>query len=602
MALRVFNTLTRRKEEFIPAHPDVVRIYSCGLTVYSQMHIGHARTYCFWDMFRRYLEYQNYHVMSVINYTDIDDRLMEYATESIGSVDIAEKVIATFRRDCRMLHIKDYAVYTRATDFIQGQIEMVAALIEAGHGYVVNGEVFYDVTSFKDYGKLSGNTIEEAQVGASGRVGEDVSRKRHPADFTLWKPSAEGQPSWETGQADWPQGRPGWHIECSVMSSATLGETFDVHGGAVDNMFPHHENEIAQSQPLCGCDTWVKYWMHPEHLDLRGEKMSKSLGNVVGVPGLLEKHSYDQVRWFYAMNHYRTKLAFSDDLIDSAAEGYQKITNLIRILEGKLSGSEEAEAGVPARGEYASLREVDKRIPRLRHYYEYGQFGGSATKFIKRFRDAMDDDLNSPQATAAMFDYVNELYRDGIEASADLPSVLAAYRCIVRHLYVLGIEIPNEELYPQLAMDCFPVGAARKSQVSSSLNITYSVGDPYEKQVRVINQLRNELGKISKSQQNEEDLNALVDLKWSSNAKLFACLQILRSDSDLAQTSIAYEIADKLFDEKEFVSKVIDRLLEIRQHARTNKDWAKADMLRDLFAECGIEVEDSTNGARWQLK
>ena len=329
MPLHVFNTLTRKKEEFVPAHPQVVRLYACGLTVYSNMHIGHARTYCFWDTFKRYLEYRNYHVMSVINYTDIDDRLMQDATEQLGPMDIAEKVIATFKRDCRLLKIRDYSVYTRATDFVEGQIELVARLLEAGHAYVVAGAVFYDVSSFKGYGKLSGNKIDEQEVGASGRVGEDVSRKRHPADFTLWKPSDAGQPSWQTGHSEWPSGRPGWHIECSVMSSATLGETFDVHGGGVDNLFPHHENEIAQSEPLCGCDTWVKYWMHPEHLDLRGEKMSKSLGNVVGVPQLEAKHGSDNVRWFYAMNHYRTKMAFSDELIESSAEGFAKITRLV---------------------------------------------------------------------------------------------------------------------------------------------------------------------------------------------------------------------------------------------------------------------------------
>ncbi|MCB1221320.1 MAG: cysteine--tRNA ligase [Planctomycetales bacterium] len=515
MALRVFNTLSRKKEDFVPASPEVVRIYTCGLTVYSRMHIGHARTYCFWDMFRRYLEYNGYHVMSVINYTDIDDRLMDRATDTVGSIDIAERVIASFRNDCRMLKIKDYAVYTRATDFIRGQIEMVAQLIGKGHAYVVNGEVFYDVASFPGYGKLSGRTVEEQQVGASGRVGEDVSRKRNPADFTLWKPSEGGQPSWQTGHPDWPQGRPGWHIECSVMSSETLGATFDLHGGAVDNMFPHHENEIAQSEPLCGCSTWVKYWMHPEHLDLRGEKMSKSLGNVVGVPDLLERHSYDKVRWFYAMNHYRTKLAFSGELIDSAAEGYRKITNLLDILEGRLSKWDEVADGVPARGEYASLREPQMRVPRLRHYYEYGQFAELATKFIAKFREAMDDDVNSPQATAAMFEYVNELYKGGIESSDDMPSVLAAYRCLARHLYVLGIERPNELLYPQLAMDCFPVGGSADTAAQDAF---------------------------------------------------------------------------------------IDRLVEARGQARADKDWAKADMLRDLFAQCGLEVEDTAEGARWKLK
>jgi len=457
MALHVFNTLTRKKDLFVPAHPQVVRIYTCGLTVYSSMHIGHARTYCFWDFFRRYLEYLGYHVVTAINYTDIDDRIMQNANEREGSIDIAERVIATFRRDCRLLRIKDYAAYTRATDFVAGQIEMVAQLLEKGHAYVVDGEVFYDVASFPGYGKLSGKRVEEQEVGASGRVEEDFARKRQPADFTLWKPSAPGQPSWSTGQADWPQGRPGWHIECSTMSTALHGCHFDVHGGAVDNLFPHHENEIAQSEPLCG-SPWVRYWMHPEHLDLRGEKMSKSLGNVIGVPDMLERHRYDEVRWFLAMNHYRTRLAFSDELVDAAAEGYRKITKLLGILEAKLAKLPDDQLEVPAPGLYASMRSEEERVPRMRHVYTYGRFGEITARFIGRFVEAMDDDLSSPQATAAFFDYASELYSAGIEQSTDWPSVLAAYRAIARHLYVFGCEFPSERLYPELAAESFPAG------------------------------------------------------------------------------------------------------------------------------------------------
>ncbi len=455
MPLKVYNTLSRRKEDFVPAQPNVVRIYTCGLTVYSPMHVGHARTYCFWDVFRRYLEYRNFHVISVINYTDIDDRIMDKATATRGAVDVAEGVAASFRRDCRALHIKDYAVYTRATDFVAGQIEMVQQLLDAGHAYVVDGEVFYDVASFEGYGKLSGRTVEEQLVGASGRVTEDVERKRHPADFTLWKPSLPGQPSWPTGRAEWPSGRPGWHLECSVMSSATLGATFDVHGGGVDNLFPHHENEIAQSEPLCGCSTWVKYWLHPEHLDLRGEKMSKSLGNVIGVPDLLTGHTVDEVRWFFAMTHYRSKLAFDHQLIAAAARGFEKIVNLSRVLADRLAPLA-AELEVPAAGLYAGLRAGDDAVPRLRHRFTYGRFGAASSRLIERFMAAMDDDLNCPQATAALFDYAGELYAAGIEAEPDLASVLAAYQALVAHLHVLGVELTDPRLFPELAADSFP--------------------------------------------------------------------------------------------------------------------------------------------------
>ena len=457
VALHVYNTRTRNLDRFVPQTPGVVRIYTCGLTVYAPMHIGHARTYCFWDVFRRYLEYRGLHVMSVINYTDIDDRIMKKADETHGWLDVAESSIAAFRRDCRALRIKDYAAYTRATDFIDPQVDMVKQLLDKGHAYVVDGEVLYDVQSFENYGKLSGNTLDGQQAGASGRLGEDIGRKKHPADFTLWKPSGEGQPQWQTGQEGWPSGRPGWHIECSAMSSVMLGDNFDVHGGAIDNLFPHHENEVAQSEALCCNKPWVGYWMHPEHLDLRGVKMSKSLGNVIGVPNLLDAHRYDEIRWFFASTHYRTKLAFSDDLIDASSEGFKKITRLIKILEERLSSVDEDARAIPVPARYASLRSEDDAFPRERESFVYGEFGESSAKFIQRFIEAMDDDIGCPRATAAAFDYVNELYAAGIEKSEDIASVAAAYRCLTRHLFVLGVEMPNEALYPELAADCFPV-------------------------------------------------------------------------------------------------------------------------------------------------
>jgi cysteinyl-tRNA synthetase len=505
----------------------VVRIYTCGLTVYAPMHIGHARTYSFWDFFRRYLEYLGYHVLSVINYTDIDDRIMQKAAdrwgqgdsgegvpEALGNVDLAEKMVAVFRRDCRTLKIKDYAAYTRATDFVQGQIELAAELVKRGHAYVVDGEVFYSVESFPGYGKLSGRTIEEQEVGASGRVQEDFARKRNPADFTLWKPSSAGQPRWETGQEGWPQGRPGWHLECSVMSTTMLGNHFDVHGGGVDNMFPHHENEIAQSEPVCGAP-WVRYWLHPEHLDLRGEKMSKSLGNVISPADLVAEHGAEAVRWFFATTHYRSKLPFSPDLIASSNAGFEKISRLLKILEDKLSAAPDIEQGVPAAGLYASQRSPEQAAPRLRHYYEYGAFAELSGKFMQRFREALDDDLNTPMAAAAFFDYVGELYSAGIEGSTDTASLLSVYRCLTRHLYVLGVERPNELLYPQLAMDCFPAGGG----------------------------------------------------------------------------------AGELGPYKQF----IDALLAARQQARKDKDFAKSDMIRDLLAGAGLQVEDTAQGPRWTL-
>ncbi len=460
MALFVHNTLSKKHEPFITAQPRVVRIYTCGLTVYAPMHIGHARTYCFWDLFRRYLEYRGYHVVSVINYTDIDDRIIAKAGEHQGAIDVAEKNVAGFRRDCKLLHIKDYAAYTRATDFVPEQVDMVKKLVEKGHAYTVEGEVLYDVQSFASYGALSGRKLDEQEVGASGRVQEDFARKKHPADFTLWKPTHGSEPSWSTGEAAFPQGRPGWHIECSAMATALLGGHFDVHGGGIDNMFPHHENEIAQSEPVCG-SPWVRYWLHPEHLDLKDVKMSKSLGNVIGIGELLDKRNHDEVRWFYASQHYRVKLPFSWDLLDQGVLGYARIKRLVSVLADKLAGK--GEIMLPA-GVYASERDEELRVPRMRHHYVHGQFGALTEAFLTRFIAAMDDDLNTPNAVAALFDYVSALYSAGIEACEDASSVLAVYRALTRHLGVLGVEIADPALYPELVADYAFVDAAGKGR------------------------------------------------------------------------------------------------------------------------------------------
>jgi len=461
VALRVFNTLTRKKQDFVPAHPKVVRIYTCGLTVYSAMHIGHARTYCFWDVFRRYLEYRGYHVISVINYTDIDDRIMgDSAAAGEGCLDLAERVIGSFRSDCRSLQIKDYAAYTRATDFIEGQIEAIKSLLAKGHAYVVGGEVLYDVRSFANYGQLSGNRVGEGVQDSGGRLDGASKRKRNPEDFTLWKPSDAGQPCWETGAEAWPSGRPGWHIECSAMSTILLGDHFDVHGGGADNRFPHHENELAQAEPLCG-HPWVRYWMHPDLLQLVDDvgkpvKMSKSLGNVIGIPELLERYDPQLVRWFYGSSHYRSTLAFGHKLLEEAGEGFKKIRRAVRALERRLLKASDDELRLGVVGTYASLREEDEAVPRERETFCSGAFGAQGQVFMGAFIAAMDEDMGTAAAEAAIYDYVNALFAAGIEQSDDIASLRAAYRCLTRHLYVLGVEWPHARLYPELAAECFP--------------------------------------------------------------------------------------------------------------------------------------------------
>jgi cysteinyl-tRNA synthetase len=512
MPLYVHNTLTKSKELFEPKDPKVVRIYTCGLTVYAPMHIGHARTYCFWDSFRRYLEYRGYHVISVINYTDIDDRIIDRANEREGPVDLAERNIATFRADCRKLHIKDYAAYTRATDFVEEQVAMIDGLIEKGHAYPLAGEVLYEVETYEPYGQLSGNKLSGQIVGASGRVAEDVGRKRNPADFTLWKPTSGEEPTWVSQHDGWPSGRPGWHIECSAMSTAMLGAHFDVHGGGVDNLFPHHENEIAQSEPLCG-RPWVRYWLHPEHLDLRDVKMSKSLGNVIGIDELLSHVSHDEARWFFATQHYRAKLPFSWELVAQAAQGYARVKKLVTVVADKLRGAKDIR--LPT-GLYASQRPEATRVPRLRHQYIHGAYAAATEAFIDRFIAAMDDDLNTPNALAALFDYVSALYAGGIEQQTDASSLLAVYRTLVRHLAVFGVEIADPKLDPHVIADYAVPPAAE------------GVG-------------RGGDG-------------------------------------------------------------VVDKLLALRIEARKAKDFAKSDQIRNLLAEAGVLLEDTSSGPRWSLK
>ena len=465
MSLRVFNTLTRSKEDFEARTQGVVRMYVCGLTVYAPMHIGHARTYAFWDTFRRYLEYRGDHVLAAINYTDIDDRIINADKDGDGCLGVAERMIARFRLDCRKLRIRDYAAYTRATDFVDCQVHLAQRLIEAGHAYVVDGEVLYDVSSFEPYGQLSGNILDKTEAGASERLNEAADRKRHPADFTLWKPSKPGEPTWPTGKEAWPSGRPGWHIECSAMSTSVLGDQFDVHGGAVDNLFPHHENELAQSEPLFG-RPWVRYWMHPEHLSLQNEageviKMSKSLGNVISVDELLEDRGPNLIRWFLSTNaHYRSRMAFRWSLVEGSREGFERINRLVEVLADQLGDQDLGDAGG---GTYATIREGSERFPRDRQFMQTGCFAAATTAFIDRFIEAMDDDLNTPQAAAAMFDYVSELYQADIEKKDSVEDLLPVYRCLTRHLYVFGVELPNEGLYPELAAISFPDQSASRA-------------------------------------------------------------------------------------------------------------------------------------------
>jgi cysteinyl-tRNA synthetase len=373
--LKLYNTLTKQIEEFVPLNPPNVGMYICGPTVYDYFHIGNARTFIMADIIRRYIEYKGYNVKYVMNLTDIDDKIIKKSIEEkIPASEVAKKYSDAFFEDIKRLKIKPATLYPRATENISEILAMIKALVENGAAYNVDGNVFYNVSSFKTYGKLSGKKIDELEAGARVEVMEE---KQNPLDFALWKKSKEGEPYWKS---EWGNGRPGWHIECSAMSCKHLGETFDIHAGGNDLIFPHHENEIAQSEAATK-KTFVKYWLHFGFLNINKEKMSKSLGNFFTAREVLAKYSAEAVRLFFAQAHYRGPVDFNNELLDAAEKGLEKLKNLRSTIETALTKSKPGS--------------IDPNF-----YFQ---------NFEKRFADALDDDFNTPQAVAVLFDFVKEV-------------------------------------------------------------------------------------------------------------------------------------------------------------------------------------------------
>ncbi len=376
--MKIYNTLTKKKEEFVPVNPPKVRMYVCGPTVYDYFHIGNARSFVMGDMIRRYLLYRGYDVKYVMNLTDVDDKIIKRANE-LGEdpKKYAEKYIAEFFKDIDGLKVKRADAYPRATEHISDMIELIKKLEEKDVAYNVDGDVFYDVRKFKDYGKLSGKKIDELESGARIEINEN---KKNPLDFALWKKAKEGEPEWES---PWGKGRPGWHIECSAMSMKELGETLDIHAGGSDLIFPHHENEIAQSEAAT-CKDFVKYWVHFGFLNIRDEKMSKSLGNFYTAREVLKKYPAEAVRLLFAQTHYAAPLNFSFELLDSAKKATERISSLAKTVTEKLAsknfGDEEYELNFE--------------------------------EFENKFRIAVDDDFNFPKGVAVIFDFVKAANRE----------------------------------------------------------------------------------------------------------------------------------------------------------------------------------------------
>ncbi len=420
MGLRIYNALVGRKEDFIPLEEGAVKMYVCGVTVYGDCHLGHARAYTSFDIVRRYLEYKEYRVQHLQNFTDVDDKVIAkaraYREELQGKItlreavrEIAEKYTKEYFKCMDKLEVKRASLYPKATEHIPEMITLIKGLMQKGYAYTVDGDVFFSVKTFPSYGKLSGRKLDEMKPGARVEVDE---RKTDPLDFALWKKAKKDEPFWES---PWGKGRPGWHIECSAMSMKYLGESFDIHGGGQDLIFPHHENEIAQSEAYAGKQL-SRYWLHNGFVTVDREKMSKSLGNFFALEEIFEKYEPHVVRLFLISTHYRHPIDFNDEELEEAKKRYERLMECDRKLKSLIR--------VPSK-------------PRK-----------TATKFREQFETHMDNDFNAPGGLAAIFDmmrYLNARIREGDTGSEEFADVAHEF---VEFRQVLGLTVAEEKEFP----------------------------------------------------------------------------------------------------------------------------------------------------------
>ena len=470
--MKIYNTMTRQKEEFTPINEGKVGIYVCGPTVYDYIHIGNARPMIVFDTLRRYLTYKGYDVNYVSNFTDVDDKIIKRANEEgVDSSVISERYIAEAKKDMSDMNVQEATTHPKATEEIPDMIEMIKTLIEKGHAYEVNGTVYFRTRSFAEYGKLSHKNIDDLESGHRDDKhklkvsGED--EKEDFLDFVLWKPKKEGEPSWES---PWGEGRPGWHLECSVMSKKYIGDVIDIHAGGEDLIFPHHENEIAQSEAANDTE-FARYWMHNAFLKINNEKMSKSLGNFFTVREIGEKYALQVIRFFMLSAHYRSPLNFSDDLVEAAKNGLE------RIVTAYVKATEAGEKAV-AQDMTADEAEDAARID----------------EYIAKYEAAMDDDLNTADAISVIF----------------------------------------------------------------------------------------ELVKLSNTTINENSSKEYCDKMASTIEKLCDILGIL------------------VKQEQELLDEDIEKLIAERQQARKDKNFARADEIRNSLLDMGIALEDTREGVKWK--
>ncbi|AJD29960.1 MULTISPECIES: cysteine--tRNA ligase [Clostridium] len=390
--MKVYNTLTNKKEEFVTLVPGEVKMYVCGPTVYNFFHIGNARTFVVFDSIRRYLEYRGYKVKFIQNFTDIDDKMIKKANEEGTTVkELGDRFIKEYYKDADDLNIERATKNPRATEFMDEIIRFVSDLIEKGYAYEIDGDVYFSTKRFGDYGKLSGQNLEELQLGSRINVDE---RKKDPMDFAIWKSQKPGEPAWES---PWGMGRPGWHIECSCMAYNLLGETIDIHAGGSDLSFPHHENEIAQSEARTG-KQFAKYWLHSAFVNVNNQKMSKSLNNFFTAREILEKYDADVLRMFMLSGHYRTQINFSMELLDSTKAALDRLYNSINNLENLLD----------------EVKNEELRAKEL-------EYKNELQKYKEKYKEKMDDDFNTADAISVIFDLIRDVNTNvTIESSKEL--------------------------------------------------------------------------------------------------------------------------------------------------------------------------------------
>jgi len=496
MALKIYNSLSRRKELFTPLHEGKITMYVCGMTVYSDAHIGHARTYLAFDIIRRYFEYKGFAVTYIQNITDVDDKIIAAANgKNIDALEFSEHFAARCFADLDALGIQPADHYPKASKTIPDMITMIQQIIDNGFGYNTNGDVYFSVERFKEYGKLSGQNLEEMKIGARVTPGD---RKHNPLDFALWKAAKPGEPAWDS---PWGKGRPGWHIECSTMSSKYLGLPFDIHGGGMDLRFPHHENEIAQAEAATG-KLFAKHWMHVGLLTVNGEKMSKSLGNITNINDALKRWDGEVLRAFFAQTHYRSPPDFNEHSLENTKKGLDRIYRMKENFESYIKDQ--------------SFIELNKSILSA----EEKEYLSTIRQFQERFETAMDDDFNTPKAFAEIFDFVNK-------SNIFLESVTK----------------------PQTAL------------IHSALSTLSSLGN-----ILTLFQVKKET---------KDDTETIHKLQ----------ILIKKYDSSARETAI---------------DKLLQKLLAIREEARKQKDWKKADTIRNALATLGYELQDTENGPIWR--